>query len=36
MYYKPVFGMKEHAAIDVKSGRELSTCLAKPSEADQI
>jgi len=31
---KPVFGMKEHAAIDVKSGLVLSTCVSKASEHD--
>lgn len=31
---KPVFGMKEHAAIDVKSGLVLSTCVSRASEHD--
>ena len=31
---KPVFGMKEHAAIDVESGLVLSTCVSKASEHD--
>jgi len=31
---KPVFGMKEHAAIDVKSGLVLSICVSKASEHD--
>lgn len=31
---KPVFGMKEHAAIDVKSGLVLSTTVSKASEHD--
>jgi IS5 family transposase len=31
---EPVFGMKEHAAIDVKSGLVLSTCISKASEHD--
>jgi IS5 family transposase len=31
---KPVFGMKEHASIDVESGLVLSTCVSKASEHD--
>ena len=31
---KPVFGMKEHAAIDVTSGLVLSTMVSKASEHD--
>jgi IS5 family transposase len=31
---KPVFGMKEHASIDVKSGLVLSTMVSKASEHD--
>jgi IS5 family transposase len=31
---KPVFGMKEHASIDVESGLVLSTCVSRASEHD--
>jgi len=31
---RPVFGMKEHASIDVKSGLVLSTCMSRASEHD--
>ena len=31
---KSFFGMKEHAAVDVKSGLVLSTCVSKASEHD--
>ncbi len=31
---QPLFGMKEHAAIDVESGLVLSTCVSKASEHD--
>ena len=31
---KPLFGMKEHASIDVESGLVLSTCVSKASEHD--
>ena len=31
---QPLFGMKEHAAIDVDSGLVLSTCVSKVSEHD--
>jgi IS5 family transposase len=31
---KPVFGMKEHASIDVESGLVLSSCVSKASEHD--
>jgi transposase, IS5 family len=31
---QPLFGMKEHAAIDVDSGLVLSTCVSKASEHD--
>ena len=31
---KPVFGMKEHASVDVESGLVLSTCVSKASEHD--
>lgn len=30
----PIFGMKEHASIDVKSGLVLSTCVSRASEHD--
>jgi IS5 family transposase len=31
---KPIFGMKEHASIDVASGLVLSTCMSRASEHD--
>ena len=31
---KPIFGMKEHASIDVESGLVLSTCVSRVSEHD--
>lgn len=31
---RPVFGMKEHASVDVESGLVLSTCMSKASEHD--
>jgi transposase, IS5 family len=31
---KPVFGMKEHASVDVQSGLALSSCISKASEHD--
>lgn len=31
---KPIFGMKEHASVDVESGLVLSTCVSKASEHD--
>jgi IS5 family transposase len=31
---KPVFGMKEHASVDVESGLVVSTCMSKASEHD--
>ena len=31
---KPVFGMKEHASIDVESGLVLSSCVSRASEHD--
>ena len=31
---KPVFGMKEHASLDVESGLVLSTCVSRASEHD--
>jgi len=31
---KPVFGMKEHASINVESGLVLSTCVSRASEHD--
>jgi len=31
---EPIFGMKEHASIDVESGLVLSTCMSKASEHD--
>jgi len=31
---KPVFGMKEHASVDVESGLVLSSCVSKASEHD--